>query len=401
MRKFLFKKLSYVCVSLLFITVFSCDNLDISSTQADSFIKLFGSWSTDIGNDVKPFNNGYIVLATITSQDANYTDIALIQTDKFGNQLGDIDTIDGGGNDLASKLLLTNDGGFIIIGTLEDTLNDNEDILLAKYDASAELEWQKTIGSSANEQGISIKATQTGFIIAGNTDKSDLVTGNTTGTWDIYLVKTDETGNIEWENNFGANGTDKSSDIILHNNGYLIIGVSNSFNESGQGGNDIIAIKTNSTGGETDKFTYGSIFNDYGSSVLEADDGFVIVGSVENIAGSNSDMYVLKVDKNDLQNIIWNKSFGKTLDDSGYDILKSGENIKIIGSQGNISGSYAYCLTIDNEGNSIEEKLYGGYNQVLYSFEPAYDGGYIMVGSSGQEGNEQICLIKVNALGEL
>lgn len=399
MRKNLSKKLQLGLLSLIFLIVFSCDNLDISSTQADSFIKLFGSWSSDIGNDVKPFNNGYIILATITSQDLNHTDIALIQTDKYGNQKGEIDTLDGGGNDLAGELLLTDDGGFIILGTIEDTLNNNQDIFIAKYNENTDLEWQKTIGTSVNEQGISIKAAQSGYIIAGNTNKADIVTGNTTSHWDIYLVKIDDLGNIVWENNFGANGDETASDIIVHNEGYLILGTTNSFNESGQSGNNIIAIKTNTTGGETDKYTYGSNYNDYGSSVMETEDGFIIVGSVEIV--SNSNIYVVKVDKNDLQNIIWEKSFGTNLNDKGYDILITNESIKVIGSQGSISGSFAYFLSIDKEGNSLDQKLYGGYNQVVYSFEATSDGGYIMVGSSGEVGNEQICLIKVNEQGEL
>ena len=89
------------------------------------------------------------------------------------------------------------------------------------------------------------------------------------------------------------------------------------------------------------------------------------------------------------------------MNDIGYDILKTDNGFTIIGSHGNISGSYAYFFTIDSEGNSTSEQLYGGYDQVLYSFEQTSDAGYIMVGSSGQAGNEQICLIKVNAEGAL
>ncbi|OFX23085.1 MAG: hypothetical protein A2041_06160 [Bacteroidetes bacterium GWA2_31_9b] len=399
MRKELLKNIQYGFLSLLFLSILSCENLDISSTQSDSFIKLFGSWSADIGCDVKPFDNGYLVLVTTTSNNANNTDIALIQTDKYGNQKGNIDTIDGGGNDIAGELLLTYDGGFIILGTIEDTLNNNDNIFISKYNTNAELEWQKNIGTSVNEQGVSIKAAQTGYIIAGNTNKADIVTGNTTSHWDIYLVKIDELGNIEWENNFGAAGDETTSDILVHSDGYLIIGTTNSFNESGQAGNNIIAIKTNTTGGETDKYTYGSNYNDYGSSVVEANDGFIIVGSVEIV--SNSNIYVVKIDKDDLQNIIWEKTFGTNLNDYGYDILIKDETIKVIGSQGSISGSFAYFLTTDIDGNSLDQKLYGGFNQILNSFEGTIDGGYIMVGTSGEEGNEQICLIKVNAQGEL
>lgn len=74
--------IKYTCGLVLILTIFSCDKLDISNVQADSFIKLFGSWSSDIGKDVKSFNNGYILLATIAHPNREDSDIALIKTDK-------------------------------------------------------------------------------------------------------------------------------------------------------------------------------------------------------------------------------------------------------------------------------------------------------------------------------
>jgi len=384
-----------VLISLFFS---ACENLDISSGQADTFIKIYGSWNSDTGVDVKPFNDGYVVLATITDvqNDGAETDIALIFIDKFGNQAGDIVTLDGGGNDMAAKLLKTNDGGFIVLGTLYDTLYNNEDILLAKYSPEGQLDWQKTIGgTSSNEQGKSIKLAQTGYIVVGNTDD------NAQETWDVVMIKMDNDGNVEWQNIFSGTGIDKANDVIMHNSGYLLVGETNSFNESGQAGYNILAIKTNFTGGETDKFTYGGTHNDYGKSVVEVDDGFIIVGSVENIAGGNSDAYVLKVEKNDLIHIIWNKSFGSNLNDFANSIIKTNGDVVVVGSEGNITGSYGLFLNIDNEGNSLYSNTLGGYNQIFYAIERTSDGGFILTGSTGAEGNEQVMLVKLNPNGEL
>ena len=387
----------YILVLIGFIFG-ACENLDISSGQADTFIKIFGSWNSDIGVDVKPFKDGYVVLATITDvqNDGEETDIALIFTDKFGNQTGDLVTLDGGGNDMAAKLLKTNDGGFMVLGTLYDTLYNSEDILLAKYSSEGQLEWQKTIdGTSSNEQGKSIKLAQTGYIVVGNTDD------NAQETWDVLMIKMDNEGNVEWQNNFSGTGIDKANDVIMHGSGYLIVGETNSFNESGQAGYNILAIKTNFTGGETDKFTYGGTHNDYGNSVVEVDDGFIIVGSVENIAGGNSDAYVLKVEKDDLIDIIWNKSFGSNLNDFAYSTMKTNGDIVVVGSQEDITGAYGLFLNIDSEGNSLNTNTLGGYNQVFRAIERTSDGGFILTGNTGAEGNEQVMLVKLNPNGEL
>lgn len=407
------KYILYIELLLMFALAFgSCDKMDISSEQANSFIKLYGDWSSDIGKDVKVFNGGYLILATTTSVDSMNTNITIIQTDKYGNQKGKVITIDGGANDQAGKLLLTDDGGFMVVGTCEDTVHIinpgqnqyyNQDIYLGKYNSNADLEWEKFIGTNNTlEQGAVVKKSTDGYIIAGNTDRFDPVTENPTGTKDVYLIKIDNVGNIEWDRNYGADKTDYASDIIVHNNGYLIIGSSNSFLENGQGLFDILLIKTNFTGIETHKYTYGSIYNDYGHAVIETEDGYVFTGSVENISGNNADIYVAKVDQEDILDIIWNESFGSTLYDQGFDIIRNNSGFVVVGSYEVSNGTTAaYYLNTDNDGNNLNDNIIGNYGQAIYSVEPTPDGGYIMVGSSGQVGNEMICLIKVNAEGEL
>lgn len=404
--------IKYTCGLIFILTLFSCDKFDISNIQADSFIKLYGSGSKEIGVDVKSFNNGYILLATTTHPNREDTDIALIKTDKYGNQKGAVDTIDSGGNDVAGKLLLTDDGGFIIIGTISDitdTIPDTDpvdfykNIYLAKYNSDGENEWEDTFGEKGvNELGETIEIAQTGYIIAGSIDKADGVTGNPTGTKDVYLVKLNESGDFEWDRNFGGAQEDYASDIIKHNDGYLIVGSSNSFTEeSGLGQYDMLLIKTNFSGGETHKFTYGGIYNDYGNSVVETDDGFVFTGSKE-IISSNAKVYVVKVDKNDLLNVLWDFEFGDNLYDEGFDILEINEGFAIAGSYEISNGTTAaYFLTIDELGKNPMENILGSYNQSMNSIEKISDDGYIMIGNSGQEGNEMICLMKLNYDGEL
>lgn len=390
----------------LLLSLFACDNLDISSNQAQSFVKLIGSWNTDIGKDVKEFNEGYLILATVTTDKGN-TEIVLIQTNKFGNLISNgIDTLSSlrGGNNTASKILITDDGGFIVLGTIEDTLNNETDIYLNKFNSSVKSEWEHFISSSSssNEQGNAIQKTSTGYIIAGSTTAQDVGNGNVLGKKDIFLVKIDDIGNEEWTENYGGSGDEYSSEIILIENGYVVVGTTNSFNEPGQANNNIILVETNLNGGSPDFITYGSSNNDYGESLIKLDDGgYLILGTVENTEGK-SNIYALKVEDN-IHNIIWNKEFGTTLNDQGFDLLKSSSGFIIVGSKELTSGSAGYFLQIDDNGNEIIENTntYGGYGQVIYSIEATSDGAYIMTGCSGAEGNEMISLIKVNSQGEL
>lgn len=415
-------KLKYILCVVLAISINSCSNTDLSSDQDKSFVKFLGSYNSDIGKDVKPFNNGYLLLATVTSVNEINTDIALITLDKFGNSLS-VDTImHSGGNNTAGKLLMTDDGGFLLTGSYTDTadykeiiLNDDttiifyEDILLVKFDAGMNQEWESIIGTADNnEQGVSVSKAINGYIVAGNTDAEDAVNGNPKGQSDILLVKINDAGQEEWTKNHGGNGDDEANDVILINGGYAVVGTSESFFEPGQDKKNIILIKTNNSGNETDKMTYGGPNNDYGNSIIKSNGAFLIAGSFEPIKG-NFDAYVLKVLENEIHSIpdtsnitIWDNYIGiNTFNEQAFDIIESETGYIVVGEKELTTGTAAYFINIDFEGNIMYENVLGGYGQAMYSIELAADGGYIMTGCSGIEENEMICLIKVNSDGEL
>ena len=391
-------KTKYILLVIGFILIaLSCDNLDITSEQSKTFTKIFGSAGSDIGNDVKEFNGGYIILTT-KQLDTECSEIVLLQTNNYGNPKSNgVDTLSSlrGGNNTASKLLLTQDGGFIVLGTVEDTLNNNTDIYINKFSSDFTSEWEKYIGTNANEVGNAIKKANTGYIITGSTDSDE----NGNGGKDIYLVKISETGDVEREEYLGFTSDDYSSDIIPIDNGYIIIGTTNLPDK----GSEITFIKTNLSGTSYDVTTYGGTNNDYGATVVKTEDGgYIIVGNLEENAGGNSNIKLIKVDEG-LRNIIWNRDIGGTaLNDEAFEIVKSNGGFIIIGTKELASGPAAYFLKIDDEsGETILENTYGGYGQTIYSIEKTYDGGFIMIGSSGTTGNEMIYLVKVNSEGEL
>lgn len=392
-------KIKYFILFILLVSILSCDNLDISTEQSDSFVKFFGSSLNDYGTAIKEVSDGYVMLANVETED-NGKDIALIKVNKQGNMIWEKE-FGGGGDDIGNDFLLLDDGGFVIVGTYEDTLNNNTQIYLLKITGSGDEEWAREIGTANNEEGVAIKSSSSGFIIAGSTTRRNIVNNNPEGRWDILLVKTDDLGNVEWETSFGGDGDDKANDVLIQDNGYFILGTTNSFSEPGQANNNIIAIKTNLVGGETDRLTYGGSNNDFGSVVLPTDDGgYVIVGSVENVAGSNSDVFLIKT-QDYIHEVDWSKSYGTTANDYGYDMVVTNSGYVLVGSKELSTGRAGYFIKVDFNGNIILEKVYGGYDdQEFFNIEPTLDGGFIMIGKSGYEGNELICLIKVNADGE-
>lgn len=92
--------------------------------------------------------------------------------------------------------------------------------------------WQRTFGGSADEYLYSIKQTIDGGYIIGGASESD-ISGDKTdysrGDSDIWIVKTDAEGNIEWQKSIGGNYMDDLHSLELTSDGgYILAGESTS-----------------------------------------------------------------------------------------------------------------------------------------------------------------------------
>lgn len=111
------------------------------------------------------------------------------------------------------RILKTSDGGYAVLGTIW-TKEQEEDIYLIKVDGNGSLEWQKTFGKAAplNEYGKDfLECKEGGFIVLGHTYEQ--------GNGDIYIIKTDSSGNMEWEMKQGSEREDTPVSLIEYSNG--------------------------------------------------------------------------------------------------------------------------------------------------------------------------------------
>ena len=147
-----------------------------------------------------------------------------------------------------------------------NTYNDDEDILIAKLDFSGNIISASSIGlagQSVYDQSRSVDlALDNGYIIGGcansfNTSDLSLLTQDPNETpqvltnRDIFLVKTDSLGVLEWTSVIGADGTDKAIGVRTNkDNGYTISAYTDAaFFGAGAGNSfDPLFIKTDSLG---------------------------------------------------------------------------------------------------------------------------------------------------------
>ncbi|HQO50619.1 MAG TPA: hypothetical protein PK939_09335, partial [Bacteroidales bacterium] len=190
----------------------------------------------------------------------------------------------GGSNDeAANDLIETADGGLLIAGYTSSSDGDiginhgQEDIWLVKISIDGALQWEKTYGGSGNERAAQVlQTTDGGYIIAGYTDSPDGSSGKNTGDKDAWLIKVDNTGNIQWQKKYGGPYDDVASSLTINNlGGYTFAGSTASAQSS-----DVWVVNTDSQGNLVWQKTFGSeTMNDQGVFILQKTDGDYVISA--------------------------------------------------------------------------------------------------------------------------
>ncbi len=153
----------------------------------------------------------------------------------------------------------TIDGGYIVAGYSNSNDGDvtgnhgNYDYWIVKIDTTGNIQWQKSLGGTGYDYAYSMQQTSDGgYVVAGQSDSNDGdITGNHGGSTDYWIVKLDNTGNIQWQKSVGGTSTDLGRSIQqTSDGGYIVAGHSGSNNGdvTGNHGNfdfGIVKLSTN------------------------------------------------------------------------------------------------------------------------------------------------------------
>lgn len=168
---------------------------------------------------------------------------------------------------------------------------------------------------------------------------------------------------------------------------------------------DIHVIKTNNTGDMQWTKTYGGIKPEYSFGILQATDssGYFIIGYSQSFSGGDYDTWLLKIDNDG--DTLWTKTYGTWGNDQGQEIIPTSDGNYILTGSSNSppNSSYqAYLIKIDPDGDIIWDKYYGGSSyEIGNSVKQTPDGGYIMLGITYSYGvNGDAFLVKTNAIGD-
>jgi hypothetical protein len=247
--------------------------------------KTFGGSPTDIYTTSvqQTTDGGYIVTGNFGS--SNGDEVYLIKADANGDSLW-TKTYGGVDDDNGHFVEQTNDGGYIITGETYSFGVGGSDVYLIKTDSVGNLLWSKTFGGTDDEVGFSVhQTTDGGYIIAG------YYGSNGGGGMDIYLLKTDISGNLLWSKTLSGGGVGFSVQQTT-DGGYIVTGY------TGNSSASICLIKTDASGNLLWSKTFGGTYDDWAGSVQQtADGGYIITGYTQNYgAGGYNDVYLIKTD---------------------------------------------------------------------------------------------------------
>ncbi|MCC6838505.1 MAG: PQQ-like beta-propeller repeat protein, partial [Bacteroidia bacterium] len=333
-----------------------------------TFNNCLSSPVNDIAADVIQTNDGGYLYLGGTFNASNGGDVQLIKTLADGSIQWQKDY--GAGypiSDVGECLAQTTDGGYLFGGSVVSLTGNDSYAFIIKVSSTGVVLWNRKFGTVGSNNASIVRSIQPtsdgGCIFTGGY-------GTSIGSYplDVCLVKLDVNGNIQWHKAFNSSNNnnewgrwiEKTSD-----GGYIIVGTGGSFSDQ-----NLILIKTNSTGSVLWSKSFGGTLMDAGEMVKQTSDGgYVIIGTTSSF-GNTIDTYVLKTDSNG--NLTWSKVYRKN---SGYpeptSIFQTSDGGYIINGDG--------LIKINSVGDVVWQKSYTGD---IKKSKPTTDGGTVVVGET-------------------
>ncbi len=339
----------------------------------------------------------------------------------------------GSGDEWCHSVEQTVDGGYIFAGLTYSNNFDvsgnhgDSDAWIVKVDSSGNIQWQKCLGGSNLDVAQCVQQTKEGgYVVISRTNSLDGDVSDTKGSYDFWVVKLSETGQIEWQKSLG--GTDEDNPYFIRqttDGGYILTGETFSINGDVQsdqhGDGDYWVVKLSSTGELEWERALGGSFSDIGQEVIQTSDGgYLVLGHASSgnwdmtIHYGGFDIWLLKLSPNGETE--WQKTLGGTDQDYSNAVIQTSDGGYLISGSTystdvdvkNNDGVLDFWLVKLNElGQILWEDTYGGaMGEVSQAMNLCLDGGVLLSGItfsndgdvSGNHGSSDIWVVKLSPI---
>lgn len=327
----------------------------------------------------------------------------------------------GSKEEKAYKIIQTTDGGYAVAGYTASSDSDVSvnngkfDYWLIKISSTGTLQWEKTLGGSDNDiaTGV-IQTSDGGFVVTGET-RSENLSVPLSGCCDAWIVKVNSSGSLVWQTRFGGTGGERASTALEAAGGDIIV-LGDGFSSDGDsvltfgGGShrDYLLLKLNPAGVIQSWRFIGGSDEDYPQQIIPTTDGgYAIVGYTYSNDGQATgthlawqEWWVVKTDASFA--IQWQKQYCSYAYDMAYGIAQTTDGGFIIGGHSNTlvdggdfsigKGLYdVWILKINTSGSIVWKKNYGGSGtDYLLSLDKTTDGSIVFAGATDTNNNGDV-----------
>ena len=319
--------------------------------------RSYGGSSNDRGNDLlQTSDGGYAIFGFSESADGDVSenggslDYWVAKTDASGAILWQ-KSLGFKGRDEGIALIQTKDSGFLLVGVIDVTASEGQgnttarrhaggDYWAIKLSSEGTLQWSRYFGGTFTDTAYDVvEIKEGGYLIVGSSDSSDVDITNNKGTYDFWVVRISETGELVWEKNYGGNEIDEAYGIAPADDGnYVLVGDTRSSDKdiaSNHGGADIWVVKINVEGAIIWEKTFGGTGFDAGRAIAKSQTGgYILAGSSRSADGDvvenkgQNDAWILKIDDSGL--LEWERSVGGSQIDLAHAVTELADGTVIV-----------------------------------------------------------------------
>ncbi|MEP6584024.1 MAG: T9SS type A sorting domain-containing protein [Ginsengibacter sp.] len=406
-----------------------------------------GSLDETLRSTIYNPDGSLLIFCQTTSSDGDISlnhggrDIWVLKLDINGNIIWQ-NSIGGSGNEDFRGGSVLSDGSIAM--ALVTTSNDGDisgnhglnDFCLIKLSALGSVTWQHCYGGSNNESTRGLIAMPDGnFIIIGGTTSNDGDITKQQGSEDVWVIKTDNSGNLTWQQTYGGTNYERASTAIRTYDGNIIVSSVTASNNGDVIGNhsyydnwilkldyaDGSIMWQNSIGGSGDEAPRGILQNRDSSLLISTVTSSTDGDAITNHSSYGNDILFSKLTSGGVS--LWNKCFGGSINENVYQVYDDtvAQNYLVVGSStspndGDVTGHHhtfsnnfadtlsdAWLFKMDYSGNLLWQKCLGG-TDVDYLFNAAQlnQNEYLLYGYTnsndgdvqGNHGNGDAWLVK-------
>ncbi|HQX31110.1 MAG: T9SS type A sorting domain-containing protein [Flavobacteriales bacterium] len=282
----------------------------------------------------------------------------------------------------------TADGGFVLAG-INWTHSVTGDMYLVRTNANGEVQWSRTFGGSERDYCAAVEETNDGGSMMVGSTESFGALGR-----DVYVVKTNTTGNVLWSRTYGGPYDDDGSAMVLTSDGGAIIAGTAVTTSDPSTGASAYVIRIDASGDTLWTNTYDTGSGNGASWICPASGGgYLISGTMGLTSPLINGMMLIRIDDNGI--VVWSKTTDTLLADA-FSCASTSDGGFIVAGR---VGVAACLLRLSSDGDLMWSNMYYKQNcsNKAYSVRELADGGFVFSGDT----DLHAWLVRTDASGEL